>query len=98
MGVDAGDSQMMDAPSAFSIAKFGVATGLMVHVICFAWAKVIQGVQSSPLSTTPNNLLAENILKKTNCRVYQYNTIKLFSNLTHRHQLVREIWNKKGVS
>ena len=98
MGVDAEDSQMMDAPSAFAIAKFGVATGLMVCVICFGWAKVIQVVQSSPLSTTPNNLLAENILKKTNCRVYQYNTIKLFSNLTHRHPLVREIWNKKGVS
>lgn len=61
------------------------ATGLMVCVICYARAEVIQVIQSPPLSTTPNNLLAVNILKKTESRVYQYDTIELFRNLAHRH-------------
>ena len=47
-----------------------LAIDLSLHVICLSRAEIIQIIESSSLSTMPNDLLIENILKKTKCKIY----------------------------
>ena len=62
---------MMDAPNDDATTKFVfLATDPSLHVICLSRAEVIQVIESPSLSTTLNDLLVENILKKTKCKIY----------------------------